>query len=143
MLLSLLKKNDTAYIDSVNILYKTIIDSYEKTIKNYQKREQSIIKLWYDAAIVLNNHIVANKSNYLKTMDSTIVDIVIQDSKIIIQAAEMFLPGTFVRDRTMAENIIWIKEHIAKDKKLILWGHNGHVGKINKMMGDYLSKKIW
>ncbi len=136
-----LEKNDTAYIDSVNILYKTIIDSYEKAIKNYQKREQSIIKLWYDAAIVLNNHINANKSNYLKTMDSIIVDIVIQDSKIIIQAAEMFLPGTFVRDRCMAENIIWIKEHIAKDKKLILWAHNGHVGKINKMMGDHLYKK--
>ncbi|WP_316842266.1 erythromycin esterase family protein [Pedobacter gandavensis] len=32
------------------------------------------------------------------------------------------------RDRVMASNIIWIKER-AKDNKLILWAHNGHVAK--------------
>jgi len=33
-----------------------------------------------------------------------------------------------IRDSYMAKNITWLKDR-AKDKKIIIWAHNGHVGK--------------
>jgi len=48
-----------------------------------------------------------------------------------------------VRDAFMAENAIALKES-SKDKKMIIWAHNGHVAKSSlygkPAMGEYLSK---
>ncbi|PSL49400.1 erythromycin esterase-like protein [Chitinophaga niastensis] len=48
------------------------------------------------------------------------------------------------RDEHMAINAIWIKER-AKNNKLIIWAHNGHVAKTelykNPSMGTYLNKQ--
>jgi erythromycin esterase len=55
-----------------------------------------------------------------------------------------------IRDRVMAENLIWLKESLYKDKKLILWGANSHFGynriKLNPPdsmipMGQYLKDR--
>ncbi|MDY3006722.1 erythromycin esterase family protein [Anaerococcus sp. AGMB00486] len=48
------------------------------------------------------------------------------------------------RDRLMAENVIWIsKFEDNRNSKLMIAGHNGHIGKtsnIYKIMGDHLSE---
>lgn len=52
--------------------------------------------------------------------------------------------GIVLRDQLMAQNIEWIIETLYPGKKIIIWAHNGHVGKsgINnystKMMGEHL-----
>jgi len=48
------------------------------------------------------------------------------------------------RDRYMAENAIWLNHYFA-DSKMILSGHNGHIGTPDnryKIMGDYLKKEF-
>ncbi|MFH0734846.1 MAG: erythromycin esterase family protein [bacterium] len=136
-----ISKNEPAYSDSVNNLNNIITDCYEQLMRNYKNQDKNFAKKWYNAANILSNHLNKNRSQYLKLHDSTIVSFLIQDSKIVLQGAETFLYGYYSRDFSMAQNIIWIKEHIAKDKKLILWAHNGHVTKGKKMMGDYLFKE--
>ena len=34
-----------------------------------------------------------------------------------------------VRDRQMADNLIWLYEHKFKSEKIIIWAHNGHIPK--------------
>ena len=45
------------------------------------------------------------------------------------------------RDKCMAENFLWIKEH-NPNSKLVIWAHNGHIKKTSQMMGDHLSQKL-
>lgn len=51
-----------------------------------------------------------------------------------------------LRDEIMAENITWILNSLYPNKKIVIWGHNGHVenskSNINqyKMMGHYLKE---
>ncbi|MFD2822723.1 erythromycin esterase family protein [Lacinutrix iliipiscaria] len=54
--------------------------------------------------------------------------------------------GTALRDKLMAENLIWLMEEIYPDKKIIVWAHNVHIENANaehqniKWMGHYLKE---
>lgn len=50
-----------------------------------------------------------------------------------------------IRDKLMAENLQWIIENLYPNKKIVVWGYNGHIQKgrsmgyqETKMMGQYL-----
>jgi len=45
------------------------------------------------------------------------------------------------RDKCMANNFLWIKDHNPKSK-FVIWAHNGHIQKTNQMMGNHLSQKL-
>jgi len=48
------------------------------------------------------------------------------------------------RDSAMAANVIWLKENIYKNEKVIIVGHNFHLSKYNereKVMGAFLKKR--
>ena len=45
------------------------------------------------------------------------------------------------RDKCMADNFLWIKEH-NPNSKLVIWAHNGHIMKTNQMMGYHLAQKL-
>lgn len=134
------KKNDTAYLDSVTVLYDIVIASYEKMRERYQMRS-SLAEEWYKAALRVFNHLKNKRSYYLETEDDKTIELIIQNSRIIVQGAQNYIRGSQSRDESMSENVIWIKNHIAKDKKLILWAHNGHVSKMEGRMGNYLYHK--
>jgi hypothetical protein len=44
-----------------------------------------------------------------------------------------------IRDEAMADNIAWILEH-NPGAKIVLWAHNGHVGRDRGAMGGYLDE---
>lgn len=136
-----IKKNDSAYLDSVTILYDIVIDSHENMHSRYQ-RKSSLAKEWYQAAFRVFKHLQDNRSIYLESEDNSTVDFVIQDARIIVQGSQNYIRGSQSRDESMAENVIWIKNHIAKDKKLILWAHNEHVSKQEGRMGNYLYQEF-
>lgn len=48
--------------------------------------------------------------------------------------------SNFFREQCMAENIDWLVKN-NRSAKIILWAHNGHVGKGQGAMGDFLQKK--
>ncbi|NIG52054.1 erythromycin esterase family protein [Chitinophaga sp. Cy-1792] len=41
-----------------------------------------------------------------------------------------------VRDKQMADNIIWLAEHAYPGKKIIVWAHNNHISKSTKIASD-------
>lgn len=45
------------------------------------------------------------------------------------------------RDKCMADNFLWIKEHNPKSK-FVIWAHNAHIKKTDQMMGAHLSQKL-
>jgi erythromycin esterase len=57
-----------------------------------------------------------------------------------------------LRDRIMAENLMWLAEVAYPNKKLIYWAHNAHIGtesnavdafgKTLKMQGNYISERF-
>jgi erythromycin esterase len=51
------------------------------------------------------------------------------------------------RDKVMAGNLFWLMDTVYPGKKIIIWAHNGHIGRTssegnpNKWMGQYISEK--
>ncbi|MGB4773207.1 MAG: erythromycin esterase family protein [Chitinophagaceae bacterium] len=51
------------------------------------------------------------------------------------------------RDKVMAGNLFWLMDSVYPGKKIIIWAHNGHIGRTssegnpNKWMGQYISEK--
>ena len=45
------------------------------------------------------------------------------------------------RDKCMAENFMWIKEH-NPDSRFVIWAHNMHIMKTSNMMGFHLAQKL-
>jgi len=45
------------------------------------------------------------------------------------------------RDKCMADNFLWIKEH-NPNSKFVIWAHNGHIMKTNQMQGYHLAQKL-
>ncbi|MEE9438159.1 MAG: erythromycin esterase family protein [Saprospiraceae bacterium] len=60
---------------------------------------------------------------------------------------EYFTKGLAIKDRLMAENVIFILDKLYPNKKAIIWGHNGHIENLGnstnkiKWMGHYLKEK--
>jgi erythromycin esterase len=52
------------------------------------------------------------------------------------------------RDSLMAENLFWMMENVYPNKKVVIWGHNGHIDKSgskddpNKWMGHYVASRF-
>lgn len=70
----------------------------------------------------------------------------IHSARILVQYAEMMAsrenPSTEnIRDRSMAENVAWLLEQ-NPNAKVVLWAHNGHVGRTREAMGEYLEKRF-
>ena len=59
----------------------------------------------------------------------------IQDARVVWQSASPSL-----RDKSMADNVDWILEHIGPGAKIVLWAHNFHVSRSPGWMGDYLDR---
>jgi len=49
--------------------------------------------------------------------------------------------ASLARDKAMAENVTWIKDHSPTGTKMAVWAHNQHVNAISNLMGGYLRAK--
>jgi len=62
-----------------------------------------------------------------------------QNIAIIQQYLEM--SRSLWRDKCMADNFLWIKDH-NPNSKFVIWAHNVHIMKTNQMMGAHLAEKL-
>jgi erythromycin esterase len=88
-------------------------------------------------------HLESKRDLYRKKNNADTIDWAIQNARIVSQAMREvsgMRRGSTIRDEAMAENIGWIMKHAPKDSKIMLWAHNGHIGKANDRMGGYLQK---
>ena len=92
------------------------------------------------AAREVFDHLAGRRSAYLASFTPEEVDWAIQNARVVLQTAQTFT-GTASRDESMAANVEWILDQAPPDAKIVLWAHNGHVGKIRDQMGAHLAER--
>ena len=99
-----------------------------------QKRAWEVVK-----------HLEASRAEYLKKAAADEVDRAIQDARIAAQAAQTksCAGGGLYRDQCMAENVAWILDHAPPGSRIVLWAHNGHVGKQLGLYGKLPGEAVW
>ncbi|MFO0874126.1 MAG: erythromycin esterase family protein [Phycisphaerales bacterium] len=69
----------------------------------------------------------------------------IHNAEILDQCARMLavplMGGSGIRDESMAANIAWLLEQ-NPGEKIVLWAHNGHVGRNPQAMGGFLTSRF-
>jgi erythromycin esterase len=50
--------------------------------------------------------------------------------------------NTTFRDSAMAENVVWLTQHLPAGTKLMLWAHNLHIGRFGTAMGTRLTEAL-
>jgi len=83
------------------------------------------------------------RAAYLKQSSEQAIDWATQNARIVQQYAQM-VAGEVSRDESMARNVKWILDNNPKGTRVVLWAHNGHVGRIGeakfRSMGSYLNE---
>jgi erythromycin esterase len=92
------------------------------------------------------NHLVKSRSSYELRMAATGVQWAIQNAEVVAQAMRLAFKGMTAeagsfRDSCMAANIAWILDHEPAKTRIVLWAHNGHISKRDKLMGSYLAER--
>jgi erythromycin esterase-like protein len=88
-------------------------------------------------------HLEKARAGYLKQASAEAADWATQNARIVQQYAQM-VAGEVSRDESMARNVKWILDNNPKGTRVVLWAHNGHVGRIGqgtfRAMGSYLNE---
>lgn len=134
-------KYDPKFSDSLSFYYQDIPNTYKTIFKLNYYDKLSKANQWYSASINVLNHLINNRTHYLKLVDNSQADWIIENARIVTQGAEIDIPGKKTRDEEMAFNAEWIVSHSPEDAKIILWAHNHHISKAPGCMGSYLSEK--
>ena len=115
---------------------KKILDE----IKASSQQNRGMISVGYNQVKEIDA-LISSLTNSIEASSSlaTKKDWLLQNITIIQQFLQM--NSSLWRDKCMAENFLWIKDHNPKSK-LVIWAHNGHIMKTNQMMGYHLSQKL-
>lgn len=88
-------------------------------------------------------HLENARDRYRERAPAQPVEWAIQNARVVHQYALM-IGGQTSRDESMARNVEWILETAPKGTRVVLWAHNGHVGRIRmggfRAMGAYLDE---
>ncbi len=139
------EKEFLAYIK----IYQASFEPDSTNFIQYRNHYQNILKTLKQEVLENKNHLKEIMS--LSDIELTIIlrNLDLQYNAVNYHYAERFNAenmhaGIILRDQLMAQNIEWIIDALYPNKKIIIWAHNGHVGKsgINnyatKMMGEHL-----
>ncbi|MDF1698573.1 MAG: erythromycin esterase family protein [Saprospiraceae bacterium] len=159
----------TSKIDSIcrhlklNMDLKLIFDNYYKMYRaSFETDSTNFIKYrnsFQQAIQTIEKSIEKERDELSKTMhlSHTELDILLRNLNLQYEAVnysfankmneENMHEAILIRDKLMAENVQWIIKNQYPNKKIILWGYNGHIQKgpangyqATKMMGQHLKK---
>ena len=86
-------------------------------------------------------HMETSRDAYTRQAGAPEVEWAIQNARVVHQYAQM-LAREVSRDESMARNVKWVLDTAPKGTRVVLWAHNGHVGRIRqgayRAMGAYL-----
>lgn len=119
---------EPGYLPTLNNAYQVVRDTYTESRNAGAGFPKVKAEQWKKAAQKIYEHLKAKRDDYLSKADVKAVDWVIQNARVVLQGAEMFLPDGPLRDESMAENIKWITQQ-NPEAKIVLWAHNGHIAK--------------
>lgn len=96
------------------------------------------------AAQSVLDQLQANRAKYLQTLSATEVDWAIQNATVAVQSVHMSIDRIngdgSARDAAMAAKVEWIAAHAPSGSRIVLWIHNGHIGRDPKVTGGILAQ---
>ncbi len=147
-----------SYLTKKDVFLEKDYKQFFKTIKSYsyfKERATSISEIDKQAVFNEMDKLITRLAGIQKTNEDKVFIRYLLGIKTELHYRCMY-PGnmekqSIVRDSMMAANVIWLKEHLYKNKKIILWAANYHIAynskyfdspsKQDKKMGDYLKEK--
>ncbi len=142
------EKIEPQFIDTLAHLYNKVEEIYYAArTENKKDLSGTFYEPWYNNAKKVYNHLINKQDQFKQIADSKTIDQIIQDARIVFQAAETNMQGKTTRDESMALNVEWILSQFPTDAKIILWAHNGHITRgqeqnsVYQPMGKYLDNK--
>ena len=126
-------------------VYRTVVDDEQfvtgtQSLKLHKIQEENFDAVSVSREIV--EQMASNRDHYAQRSSLEETEWAIHNATIINQCMRTRVGGESwrVRDVSMAENVEWIVDQ-NPDARIVLWAHNGHIGRIPKQMGEYLSQK--
>jgi erythromycin esterase len=135
---------DPTFAKEADALYAKAAPLYPEDAAGYQALQamkDAEKKGWADAAWAVVAHLEKDRDVYLKALKPEEVDRGILDATVAAQAARNAVATYNYRDECMATNVGLILDHAPKGSKVVLWAHNGHVGRSEGSMGEHLARK--
>lgn len=89
--------------------------------------------------------LAAAAGRFPATVPDTQYQRVLHMARIVEQWERYYGSGTLntvFRDSAMAENVLWLTQHLPAGTKLMLWAHNLHIGRFGTAMGTFLSQSL-
>lgn len=87
-----------------------------------------------------------NQAGYTAKSSAQEFSLALHSARVVIQYQDFTASNSdgLIRDRYMAEDVIWLSDQAGPDAKIVVWAHNGHVGisgAEHPFMGDYLRRQ--
>lgn len=128
-------KQDSSEFHQSKLRYLSALRKMRKDIKSHQEEIKQELGYSDEQLLII-----------LKTLD---MKFHASNYSFAERMNEEWIPrGIQLRDSIMAENVQWLIDSLYPGKKIILWGHNGHLqsGPMNslrtKWMGQYLKERF-
>jgi len=135
---------EPAYSDSVDQGYRKVKEAHQ-ALQTYRAHAPGVlVEPWRGVALSILRHLERNRERYLSGNDSMTVEWGLQNARVVVQALECLTKEAKTRDESMADNVDWILSHQPPGTKIVLWAHNGHVGRRNndyEPMGSFLAQR--
>lgn len=94
------------------------------TVPPGEKKEQLEVKPFEEIVAQMEG----SRESYVKATSLKDAEWAIQNARLVLQHVQLDA-GQVSRDESMAKNVKWILEQAPRDAKMVLWAHNGHVGR--------------
>lgn len=122
--------------DALDLLTNALTDSDFDALPGPKKQEALM------EARTLLTRMDARQKDYEKKSGAEAWTIARQHADVLAQNIERRSSKDWqARDRFMAQNVQWIRNHEGPDTKMVLWAHNGHVSTApDGWMGSFLRK---
>jgi erythromycin esterase len=83
-------------------------------------------------------------ANYQSASSAATFQLRLHDARLVQQFEAMASiaydrnASIFSRDKSMAENVEWLRDQAGSDARIVLWAHNLHINSVPQFMGGYL-----
>jgi erythromycin esterase len=97
------------------------------------------------AVVAAYDSLAAAAGRFPATVPDSQYQRVLHMARIVEQWERYYGSGTInptFRDSAMAENVVWLTQHLPAGTKLMLWAHNLHIGRFSTAMGTHLTDAL-
>lgn len=137
-LCSIFSHIEEAYGNEIMDLEKKMLDEYVNSYNTTSKKEKKIkckdMQKRYKSFSLLLEENHTRLQEYFDRKSLLLAKRVLQNRDTLLEMiSSNFMKSIKIRNKAMADNIVWLIKEIYKGEKVIIWAHNSHIAK--KMQG--------